>query len=155
MKIAAKTVVTLEYKVRDADGRMIDEGAEPMVYVHGGKNVEQGLFPKLQAALEGKSEGDEVKVTLEPLEAFGEHDEELVMVEPREFFPKEIEEGIMLERQNEDGSVDPFLITEIGEDHVTVDGNHPLAGRSLVFSCKVVAIRQATDQELDSSVAEV
>lgn len=155
MKIASKTVVTLQYRVSDPDGATIDEGGEPMVYVQGGRDVDRGLFPKLQQALEGLSAGDEKKVTLEPLEAFGDYDAELVLLEPKDAFPDEIEVGTILEREDDDGEMTLFRVAEIRENTVVVDGNHPLAGVSLVFECKIIDVRSASDEEFESSTPEV
>lgn len=155
MKIAAKTVVTLQYSVKDPEGAVIDEGAEPMVYVHGGRDVDHGLFPKLQTELEGLSPGDSKSVTLEPLEAFGDYEDELVMLEPKDVFPEGIEVGTILEREDDDGEMTLFKVAEIREDTVVVDGNHPLAGIKLVFDCKIIDVRAASDKEYQTSQPEV
>ncbi|MCM2288063.1 MAG: peptidylprolyl isomerase [Sulfuritalea sp.] len=147
MFIARNTVVTLKYNVRDVDGTSIDEGTAPMVYLHGGYG---GIFDRIEEELQGKAVGDALEVKLEPDDAFGEYDAELVVIEPRQLFPDNIEVGMQFERGSEDGESDDalFTITDIADDKVVVDGNHPLAGIALVFACTVTAVRAATTEEI-------
>ena len=103
--------------------------------------------PFMGRLLQGKVVGDSIEVKLEPDDAFGEYDAELVIIEPRRLFPENIEIGMQFERAGDEGEDDQlFTITEIADDKVVVDGNHPLAGLSLVFSCTVADIRQASGE---------
>lgn len=146
MQIAKNTVVTLKYSVTDSDGNVVDEGAMPLVYLHGGYD---GIFPVLEEALQGKNVGDELKVKLQPEEAFGDYDAELVVIEARSLFPDNIEVGMQFERAGEDeDDGELFTITDIADDKVVVDGNHPLAGMALVFSCTVAEVRPASGEEV-------
>lgn len=147
MLIARNTVVTLKYSVKDSDGAAVDQGAAPLVYLHGGYG---GIFDRIEEELQGKTEGDALEVKLEPEDAFGEYDAELVAIEPRQLFPDNIEVGMQFERGSEDGEEDDalFTITDIADDKVVVDGNHPLAGVSLLFSCTVTGVRAATAEEI-------
>ena len=147
MLIVRNTVVTLKYSVRDSDGAAIDEGTAPLVYLHGGYG---GIFDRLEEELQGKAEGDLLEVRLEPEDAFGEYDAELVVIESRQLFPENIEVGMQFERGSEDGENDDalFTITDIADDKVVVDGNHPLAGIALMFSCTVAGVRAATPEEI-------
>lgn len=146
MQIGPNTVVTLAYRVTDADGNLIDAGEHPLVYLHGGHG---GIFEKIEEELEGQSAGFQKDVRLQPEEAFGEYDAELVMVEPRELFPDNIEVGMQFERASEEGEDDMlYTITDIAEGKVVVDGNHPLAGMALLFSCTVSDVRAATPEEV-------
>ena len=147
MQIAKDTVVTLNYRVADTDGNPIDEGAEPIVYLHGGYG---GIFDKIEETLQGKATGEQFEVRLEPADAFGEYDAELVAIEPRNLFPDNIEVGMQFERASEDGEEDDelYTITDIAEDKVVVDGNHPLAGMALMFSCTVAEVRAASSEEI-------
>jgi FKBP-type peptidyl-prolyl cis-trans isomerase SlyD len=147
MLIARNTVVTLKYSVKDTDGAAVDEGAAPLVYLHGGYS---GIFDRIEEELQGKDVGAELEVKLEPEDAFGEYDAELVAIEPRQLFPDNIEVGMQFERGSEDGEDDDalFIITDIADDKVVVDGNHPLAGIALIFSCTVTAVRAATAEEI-------
>jgi len=149
LEIARNSVVTLEYHVTDPDGEVVDEGREPIIYLHGGYD---DIFPKIEEALQGKTVGESVQVKLQPDEAFGEYDASLVQVEPRKDFPKELQVGMQFEGGPEDGEEDDFVIyrvTEIAADKVVLDGNHPLAGMALVFTCTVSAVRPASAEEVE------
>lgn len=148
MQIAQNTVVTLAYRVTDSEGNLIDAGEQPLVYLHGGYG---GIFEKIETELAGQEVGFQKDVRLHPEEAFGEYDAELVMMEPRELFPDNIEVGMQFERASDDDEEDGMLytITDIAEGKVVVDGNHPLAGIALVFSCTVSDVRAATAEEVE------
>ena len=147
MQIDQDTVVTLAYSVTDSDGNLIDAGERPLVYLHGGYG---GIFEKIEEELLGQTAGFQKDIRLQPEEAFGEYDAELVMIEPRDLFPEEIEVGMQFERAAEDDDEEDmlFTITDIAEGKVVVDGNHPLAGIALVFSCTVNNVRAATAEEI-------
>ena len=150
MQIAKNTVVTLSYRVTDSDGVLVDDGARPLIYLHGGYD---GIFPRLEETLEGKSEGEALEVTLQPEDAFGEYDAELVVIEPRDLFPENIEVGMQFERAGDEEDEDEdevqlFTITDIADDKVVVDGNHPLAGMVLLFKCTIADVRAATPEEI-------
>lgn len=146
MEIVKNTVVTLNYEVRDPDGNMIDDGAHPLVYLHGGYD---GIFPRLEELLHGKHTGDSMQVKLLPEDAFGEYDEELVLVEEASLFPENIEVGMSFERVTDDGEEEIlYRITDIAEGKVVVDGNHPLAGTALVFDITVADVRTASAEEV-------
>lgn len=147
MDILKNTVVTLNYTVHDPDGNLVDDGANPLVYLHGGYDA---IFPKLEEELHGKQIGDKLVVKLQPDDAFGEYDESLVLIEPADLFPDNIEVGMAFERVGEDGEEDMlFRVTDIAEGKVVVDGNHPLAGTALVFDITVAEVRAATSEELE------
>lgn len=142
MQIAKNTVVTLDYQVHDSDGNLVDDGSEKLVYLHGGYD---DIFRDIEEGLEGKNIGDKLQVKLQPEEAFGEYDADLVNVEPLDLFPPDIKVGMQLER--EDGTM--VMITDIEDGSVVVDGNHPLAGKALIFACSVMAVRPATADEIE------
>ena len=149
MKIAKDTVVSVAYKLSDAQGNLIEESDEPMVYLHGGYD---GTFPKIEEALDGQEAGYETLIQLEPQDAFGEYDPELVKVEERSRFPEPLEVGMQFEGTPEDGDDDIdsliYTVTDVAEDKVVLDGNHPLAGMALRFSLSVQEVRTATDDEI-------
>ena len=143
MKISANTVVTLDYEVKDPQHEMVDPGERPLVYLHGSS----GIFPKLEAALDGKTVGDSVQVQLEPEDAFGDYDDELVSSELLQNLPEGVLVGMQLEGTGEHGT-HIMSVTEIEDGRAVLDGNHPLAGVTLVFSCTVSEVRAATAEEL-------
>ena len=136
MKIAKDTVVSVAYKLSDAQGNLIEESDEPMVYLHGGYD---GTFPKIEEALDGQEAGYETLIQLEPQDAFGEYDPELVKVEERSRFPEPLEVGMQFEGTPEDGDDDIdsliYSVTDVAEDKVVLDGNHPLAVRMAIMAC--------------------
>ena len=146
MQITRDTIVSIEYELFDTVGELIEKSRSPIYYLHGGYG---GMFPLVEESLAGKAEGESVEVQLEPDEAFGDYDEELVRLEPRDRFPAELAVGMQFEGRAE-GKEDPriFTVTDITEEKVVVDGNHPLAGRSLVFACTVASVRPATPEEI-------
>ncbi|HLW05101.1 MAG TPA: FKBP-type peptidyl-prolyl cis-trans isomerase [Azoarcus sp.] len=146
MQVLKDTVVTLTYTVTDSDGATIDDGSDPLVYLHGGYD---GIFPAIEEALQGKSIGDSFRLKLQPEDAFGDYDEQLVLVEEKDVFPENIEIGMAFERVGDEGEEDMiFRITDIADDKIIIDGNHPLAGMSLIFDGKVTEVRKATPEEI-------
>jgi FKBP-type peptidyl-prolyl cis-trans isomerase SlyD len=148
MQVIKNTVVTLDYSVTDPDGQLVDAGEEPIVYLHGGYD---DIFPMIEEALQGKKVGESVVVKMPPDAAFGEYDAGLLQVEARKDFPKELQVGMHFEGRPEDGEEDDMLIyrvTEIAGDRVVLDGNHPLAGLALIFTCTVTAVRPAGAEEI-------
>ena len=149
MRVEPGAVVTIAYELRDVDGALLDEEGASVAYLHGGFG---GIFPKVEAALEGGGVGHEVALTLEPEDAFGDYDAQLLRVEPRESFPDILQEGMRFEGvpgdepQESDGRI--YTVTGIAEDQVVVDGNHPFAGERVWFRCRVTGVRAATDEEL-------
>jgi FKBP-type peptidyl-prolyl cis-trans isomerase SlyD len=149
MKIAKNTVVTVDYKLSDAQGNLIEESREPMVYLHGGY---ENTLPKIEEALEGKDVGFETTIQVEPDDAFGEYDADLVKVEPRNRLPTPLEVGMQFEGTPDGSNTDEdaliFTVTEIADDQVVLDGNHPLAGMALRFALNVTEVRAASDEEV-------
>jgi FKBP-type peptidyl-prolyl cis-trans isomerase SlyD len=147
VQVGKNTVVSLTYELLDTEGKMIEKTEAPIDYLHGGYD---GIFPAVEQALAGKSAGEKCRVRLEPDAAFGEYDAGLVHMEPRDKFPESLKVGMQFEgRGAESGASLIYTVTDVAEDKVVVDGNHPLAGRTLEFSCTVTAVRAATKEELE------
>ena len=145
MKINKNSVVELTYELYDDQGQAIMHDGEPLTYLHGGYD---GTFPKVEAALDGKEVGDEIDIILAPAEHFGEVQDEYIRQEPRDVLPPEIKVGMVLEGQDEHGNIQLFHVSDIGEELVTLNGNHPLAGLTLRFKAKVQNVREATAEEI-------
>ncbi len=155
MNIAENTVVELAYRIEDAHGEVIDDGAEPLTYLHGGYGE---FFEKLEERLEGQSVGYEGTFHLEPEDAFGEYDANLLRLADRQAFPETLEvgmrfEGVPEEEGDDDDEGRIFTVNEITDDKVLLDGNHPLAGIAIVIWLKVVHVRPATEKELAQGYA--
>jgi len=167
MKIEKNTIVSLRYKLTDAQNNVIEEPDAPMVYLHGGY---EGTFPKIESMLDGQDIGYEATIQLEPNEAFGEYDPELLKIEPRTRFPEPLEVGMQFEgvpdsdsnEESEDISASAddadetddepliYTVTDVADNQVVLDGNHPLAGMALRFWVQVEDVRAATDDEIQN-----
>jgi FKBP-type peptidyl-prolyl cis-trans isomerase SlyD len=145
MKIEKDTVVTLQYRVAEASGKLIEASKDPMVYLHGGY---ENTLPKIEAALDGREKGYEVTLQLKPEDAFGQRDESLARSIPKKEFPPGVKVGGQLEGRTDDGAPHVFHVVKIKGDQVLLDGNHPLAGKELRFHLKVVGVRAATGEEI-------
>ncbi|GAV20396.1 FKBP-type peptidyl-prolyl cis-trans isomerase SlyD [Mariprofundus micogutta] len=150
MQISNHKVVSFQYTLTNAAGDIIDSsvGGDALVYLHG----EENIIPGLELALEGKSVGDKLKVSLEAADAYGEIDPAMVEVVSREVFEgiDSLEVGMEFETATDDGNDIQFVrISDIDGDNITVDGNHPLAGKNLNFDVEIEDIRDATAEELE------
>lgn len=148
MKISKQKVVSFDYTLTDKDGEVIDssEGHEPLAYIHGSGFLISGL----ENEIEGRRAGDAFKVTVKPEDAYGVRDDSLVKEVDRDMFGEveHLEAGMQFQAETEDG-IEVVVVTAVGEDTVTVDGNHPLADVTLNFDVKIVDVREATAEELD------
>jgi FKBP-type peptidyl-prolyl cis-trans isomerase SlyD len=148
MQISADKVVSIDYTLTNSEGAVIDssEGRGPLAYLQGHSNI----IPGLESALEGKSAGDALQVTVEPKDGYGERDDNLTQAVPRQMFEnaEEIQIGMQFQTMTEQG---PHIVTVVGvdEENVTVDANHPLAGQTLNFDVKVVEVRDASAEEVE------
>lgn len=147
MIIAKDSVVTIDYEVKSEDGQVIDSSKQsgPLPYLHGHQNI----IPGLEEALEGKSKGESISVTVAPDKAYGAYNDALVQTVDKGTFedPADIAEGIQFTADTPDGTL-LFTVTKVEGDSVTVDGNHPLAGMTLSFSANISDVRTATEDEL-------
>ena len=148
MKVAKDLVVSLAYQVRTEDGVLVDESpvSAPLDYLHGHGSLISGL----ENALDGHEVGDKFDVAVGANDAYGQYDENLVQRVPKDVFMgvDELQVGMRFLAETDQGPV-PVEITEVEDDHVVVDGNHMLAGQNLKFNVEVVAIREATAEELE------
>jgi len=148
VQIAADRVVLIHYTLKDDDGVVIDSsaGAEPLAYIQGHGNLVAGL----EKALEGKQDGDTVAVSVTPAEGYGKRDAALIQRVPKRSMQGsgEIKKGMQFQARTDDG-MRVFTVTAVVGDMVTLDGNHPLADKTLNFDVEVVSVREATSEELE------
>jgi FKBP-type peptidyl-prolyl cis-trans isomerase SlyD len=145
MKIDKDTAVTLNYKVADAQGKLVEQSSAPMVYLHGGYG---STLPKIEEALQGREPGYQTVLALDPQDAFGLRDESLIRTIPRSQFPPGVKVGGQLEGRGADGREQIFNVVKIKGDTVILDANHPLAGKALRFTLKVTDVRAASEEEI-------
>lgn len=147
MKITQHSAVTIHYRLSDQEGRLLEDSfdSEPMLYLHGTEN----LIPGLEAALDGKSKGEKLDVTISAEEAYGPYHDGLRQAVPLEAFGdiEDIVPGMRFIAETEMGQR-PVQVMEVKDDVVIVDGNHPLAGQSLNFSVEIVDVREASAEEI-------
>ena len=148
--VAKHKVVAITYQIRNEAGEIMEHIDYPVSYVHGGPS---DLIEKVESALEGCKVGDSVDVTLEPDEAFGEHDPSLTFTDDLENVPPQFRHvGAEVEMQNDQGEVRSFVVSRIENGKLTVDGNHPMAGKRVTFTVTVKEIRDATEAEIKQGV---
>ncbi|MGV6852732.1 MAG: FKBP-type peptidyl-prolyl cis-trans isomerase [bacterium] len=141
-------VVSMNYTLTDDEGVVIDssEGAEPLSYLHGAGNI----IPGLEKELTGKVQGDILSVKVEPAEGYGEIMPELIHKVDKAAFQgvDKVEPGMAFEAQGPDGSAQHIIVKAVEGDEVTIDANHPLAGVTLNFAVEIMAVRDATEEEI-------
>jgi len=147
MSIAQNSVVTIHYTLKDDAGEVIDSSrsGDPVAYLHGHGN----LVPGLERELEGKNTGDKVNVSVTPEQGYGEYDKNLVQQVPRRAFQGvgKVTIGMRLHAQTPQGPR-AVTVTRMVGDMVTIDANHPLAGKNLNFEVEITDVREATEEEL-------
>ena len=147
MQIAQDSVVSIHYTLTSDSGEVIDSssGADPLTYLQGHGN----LIPGLERELEGKQSGDKLTVRIAPADGYGEMDDTLIQAVPRAAFAgaPDIQVGMQFQAQSNHGPR-TVTVTKVETDVVTVDGNHPLAGKHLNFAVEIIDVRAASEEEL-------
>lgn len=152
MQIAVPCVVSLTWRLADAQGQEIDELVDPVEFFYGGED----LLAKVEESLAGQETGYSTTLHLEPEHAFGEYDADLVFFEDRSLFPESIEPGMQFEGLPAGAKTSGlpadavYTVTEVYPDHVVLDGNHPLAGIALRLSLTVRDVREASEVEIEA-----
>lgn len=145
MKIDKDTAVSIRLSVAESNGKLIQNGKTPMAYLHGGYD---NLFPKLEAALQGQEAGFKATLDFAPEDAFGVRDESLLRTISKKDFPPGVKVGGQLQGYTDAGEEQVFTVLKIKGDQVMLDGNHPLAGKSLRVGVEVLSVRAATAEEI-------
>lgn len=149
MQISENKVVSIDYTLKNHEGQVLDSSSErgPLAYLQGHQNIISGL----ETALQGKSAGESVQVTIPPSDAYGERDESLSQAVPRQMFQDadKVQVGMQFQTSSEQGGSQIVTVTDVDPEHVTVDANHPLAGETLTFDVTVVDVREPTQEEMD------
>ncbi len=171
LKVNENTVVTVEFWITNTDGEALDDSGGPVSFLHRGHD---SLLPKLDEGIEGQEAGFEQTFHLEPDDAFGDYDAELLRVEDRSRFPEPLEVGMQFEgvpgadgdedegakvfEADEDDELDDdaliFAVTDLTEDKVVLDANHPFAGMALRVRIKLLSVRAADPEEIEQGYAD-
>jgi FKBP-type peptidyl-prolyl cis-trans isomerase SlyD len=149
MNIADNCVVSIHYTLTDDKGVTLDssEGQEPLNYLHGANNI----IPGLEKALVGKVAGDQLRVTVQPEDAYGELNPDLIQLVPASAFQgiDDIQPGMQFQASGPEGQAQVVTVQSVTDQGVMINGNHPLAGQVLNFDVTVQDVREATAEELD------
>lgn len=147
MQIGERCVAYFHYTLTGEDGQQIESSrdSQPMAYLHGKGNI----IPGLEKALDGKSVGESLTVEVPPSDAYGERIDALVQAVPRSAFGgiSDLQPGMRFQAETQQGPV-PVVVTAVGDEEVTVDGNHPLAGQTLTFDVEITDVREASVEEV-------
>lgn len=151
MKVSADSVVSFHYNLKDVDGNLLEASydLEPTLYLHGHRNI----LASLEEVLEGKALGDKISVTLSPEQAYGERKEGAVQRIPIKHLhnhaalKNKLKAGAVVQVNTQQGPWEAVVL-KVGKFNVDIDSNHPLAGKTLTFDIEVVAVREATAEEL-------
>ncbi|VAW75436.1 FKBP-type peptidyl-prolyl cis-trans isomerase SlyD [hydrothermal vent metagenome] len=149
--VGKQKVIAITYSIVSETGEILEQSDIPVYYAHGGVNQ---MFPDVEDALEGHSIGDTIEVVLSQDRAFGAHDPSLTFVDDIDNVPPEFRHlGAEVQMQNDEGETRTFIVSQIEGNKLTVDGNHPFAGKTLTYSVTVNDIRDATDEEMKKGVS--
>lgn len=147
MQISQDKVVSFHYRLQEEGGDIFEDShdGDPVLYLHGHK----GMLPGLEEAMEGKVAGDSFEVTLDQDKGYGRREEGAVQRVPKKHLltKGKITPGQIVQINTEHGATEAVVI-KVGLKNVDIDANHPLAGKTLVFSIEVVDVRDATSEEI-------
>jgi FKBP-type peptidyl-prolyl cis-trans isomerase SlyD len=148
MQIEANKVVVFHYRLTDSEGSFAEssEGDEPFAYLHGHGQI----VPGLESEMSGKRAGDAFQARIEPAQAYGERDPAATQRIPIKHLvrPGRLEPGQIVNVQTNEGERQ-VVVLKVGRFNVDVDLNHPLAGKTLIFDIEIVAVRDASDEEIE------
>ena len=150
MQISDNAVVSIHYTLTRPGGYIIESSrdGDPLSYIHG----TQALVPGLESAMVGKAAGDRVSVSVKPEEGYGLRSDELIQTIPRNIFhfDGEIEPGMRFQADTGNG-VELVTVMQVNEEEIIVDANHPMAGETLNFDVDIIAVREASKEEIPDS----
>lgn len=151
--ISKDKFVSLTYTITDTSGETLERIDLPIQYIHG---RDSQVIESIEKELEGKQQGDKVSVSLSPEEGFGEHQAELTFTDDIDNVPAQFHQiGAEVEFQNDQGEVKIFRVIDIADGKLTVDGNHPFAGKTVTYNITVKEVRDATPEELSNGVSNM
>ena len=147
-QVTKNKAVFFTYMILDKNGEVLEQSDLPMSYVHGS---DSGLIEKVEQALDGCAENESVEVMVTADEGYGQIDPSLTYTDDLDNVPSEYHKiGAEVQFQNDTGDVKTFTVSRIEDGKLTVDGNHPFAGKDLIFKITVTEVRDATQEEIES-----
>ena len=151
-RISKNKYVEFTYQITEENGDLIEQVSMPVGYAYGGA---QQMFDAVEAALEDMQAGEKASVTLAAGEAYGDHDPALTFTDDLSNVPPQFQKiGAQVEMQNENGESKVFVVSAIDDKTITVDGNHPMAGKKVIFNITVLSVRDATIEEINGQVSQ-
>ncbi len=150
--VSKNKAVFFTYSIMDESGEIVEQSDLPIGYVHG---ADSNIIEKLESSMEGKKVGDKLEVMLTPEEGFGDSIPSLTFTDNLENVPSQFHHvGAEVEMKNDKGDIKKFSVSKIEDGKLTVDGNHPLAGKNVTFNITVTDIRDASPDEIQSGRPE-
>jgi len=151
-KISRNKAVQFTYTITDDQGNVVEQVDLPVNYVHGAGTM--GLIEQVERAMEGLTVGESVSVDIPPADGFGDYDPELTFTDDLANVPPQFRKiGAQVEMANSEGESKTFVVSKIEGDKLTVDGNHPLAGKVATFKVKVLEVRDASPDEIRNGIS--
>jgi len=151
-KISRNKAVQFTYTITDDQGNVVEQVDLPVNYVHGAGTM--GLIEQVERAMEGLTVGESVSVDIPPADGFGDYDPELTFTDDLANVPPQFRKiGAQVEMANSEGESKTFVVSKIEGDKLTVDGNHPLAGKVATFKVKVHEVRDASPDEIRNGIS--
>ena len=140
-------VVSFHYTLKNSAGEQLESsfGSDPLMFMEGTGQI----IPGLEEAIKSLKAGDKKVITVKAADAYGEIEDDMVVEVPKEKLPKkDVEVGDRFHADSGDGHAQVVQVTKVTDTHVTIDGNHPLAGQDLTFEVEIDSTREATQEEL-------
>lgn len=151
-RINKNKYVEFTYSITDENSEIIESVTIPVGYAYGG---EQQIFKQVETAIEGLAAGEKASVELPAGEAYGQYEPAMIFTDDLANMPPQFQKiGAQIEMQNENGESKVFIVTEIDDKTITVNGNHPMAGKKTVFNIAIVSVRDATLEEINGQDAQ-
>ena len=151
-RVSKNKYIEFTYSIADENGEIIESVSMPVGYVYDGV---QQMFDQVEAAIEGRAAGEKISVELPAGEAYGQHDPAMTFTDDLANVPPQFQKiGAEVEMQNENGESKVFVVTAIDDKAITVNGNHPMAGKKTVFNISIVSVRDATIEEINGKKAQ-
>jgi len=137
MKISNQKLVSMTYSIHEG-ANLLENVDTPVSFIYG---KETNLLPIVEKSLIGKEKGNELTIEVSPELGFGDIDKNLIFIDSANNVPKEYSKiGMQIDFENDKGLKRKFRVTNIDEDKITFDGNHPFSGKTLIYKIKIIDV---------------